>query len=253
MSYNSLSLFPKENNETSPTHVPQGLFRFPDEKSAPIDWPSGFVDNTEPSGGSDAETGGRGTPTVSWSDSVDNPDAKLNNVCAADDSSGWALSGWPMMSSHIFINPSSALSDARSELDTCDGSSEIDGNGFAKEWLLGRPMMSSHIFISPSESSALSGAYSELDTCDGPSELAGSGFSTAFDPSAGPDGSEIDDGGEADDSSGFAKEWLLGWPMMSSHIFIIPRESSALSGARSGLDTCDGPADDSSDSEGKWP
>jgi hypothetical protein len=186
------------------------------------------------------------SPTISWSDSVDGPDGELDNGRAADDTSGFALEGWPMMSSHILINPcmSSALSRARSGLDTCDGPLGIEGSGFStaidlsegpdiceidggrvadnasgtgEKWASGWPMRLTHILFNSSPT--LSGTRSELDTCCGSFEIDGSGFLTATDPSASPGGRELDNGRVADDppggcaagnSSGFETEWLSG-------------------------------------------
>ena len=58
----------------------------------------------------------------------------------------------------------------------------------------------------------------------------------SVDPSAGPDGGELDDGRTADDDSGFAEKWLSGWP--KTHGGLDP--SPGLGGAWSGLDTGDG-------------
>jgi hypothetical protein len=63
-------------------------------------------------------------------------------------------------------------------------------------------MASSHIFINLLF--VLSDARTELGTCDDSLEIDVSGFLTAIDPSASPNGRELDDRRVADDSSGFA-------------------------------------------------
>jgi hypothetical protein len=46
---NSLSPISEENDETSTTHAPQGLFRFPDEEKALIHQGPGFINRSSDS------------------------------------------------------------------------------------------------------------------------------------------------------------------------------------------------------------
>ena len=143
-------------------------------------------------------------------------DFELDNGRVIGDSSDFGnerLSGWPIMLSHFFMKLSESPALIRPVLD--------------------------HIFINLAESPALSGTRSGLDTCNGSSEVDGSVLSTTVNPSAGPDGCELDNG-RATNDSGLWKEWLSGWPMVLSHTFMNRSESSALSIARWVLGSCDG-------------